>query len=237
MKKGFTLIEIMISITILATIFSMVQVVLISTLNTRDLIQEQSYADRLGARLINVITRDIQNAYIYKIEGSSFVGNSGYHGDKLNFITNTDSLLGEVSQRSDITEVGYYLKENKQEDNTYFLLRREDRFVDDKPLEGGVSVKLHNRITEFELRYIDAEGKIQKNWDNQKNKALPKAVTVKISIRTAPANAPKDIREHAIHTVKACIPILVSTVQPTEDKKKEKESENGNSTKKKLLDE
>ncbi|HON45578.1 MAG TPA: type II secretion system protein [Planctomycetota bacterium] len=242
-NKAFTLIEIMIAVALLSTIFTMVQVVLMSTLKARDFVQTQSHADRIGSRLLNLMARDIQATYIYQLAPESFVGtHSTTKGDRLDFITNTDSLLGEPSNRSDITEVSYYTLPNKEEAGAYYLLRREDKFVDDKPFEGGYSIILYKRIAHFELKYVDINGKIVDTWNNKIQKTLPQAVIVRIGIRTAPPTASSDILERSVHYVQTCIPIYVSLIEPKieqeDDKDKDKDKDKDENEKKHhLIDE
>ncbi len=220
-SRAFTLIEIMVAITILSILLSMIQVVLISTINARDFVQAQTSMDRMGERLLSLISQDIHSAFIYELEDVSFLGKSLREGDRIDMITSTDTLLDSEDKKSDLSEVSYYLKTNPDELGSYKLMRREDFFIDDRPLDGGYSIKLYDRVAVFQLRYLDKKGTLKKSWNSKEDGGLPKAVTITIGLYSAPRGSAIEILQKSIRTFNVCVPILVSSQVPKKKQKKE----------------
>ncbi|NUM33937.1 MAG: prepilin-type N-terminal cleavage/methylation domain-containing protein [Candidatus Brocadiae bacterium] len=218
--KAFTLIEIMVAITILSILLSMVQVVLISTINARDFVQAQTSVDRMGERLLSIMAQDIHAAYIYELEEVCFSGRSLKEGDRLDLITNTDTLLDSEDKKSDLCEVSYYLKTNPQELGSYRLMRREDFFIDDRPLDGGYSIKLYDRVAVFQLRYLDPKGTLKKSWNSKDDGGLPRAVIITLGLYSAPKGSSLEILQKSIRNFNVCVPILVSSQIPKKKPKK-----------------
>lgn len=216
--QGFSLIEVLIAVAILSFILSMIHIILISTISSKKYVETQTYVDRLGSKLLAIIIRDIQSAYIYQLEEPYFVGES----EKINFVTNNDSLLNSEDLKSDICEVGYFLKPVQNESMTYKIIRREDFFVDDDLLKGGYSIKLYDRVAKFNLAYIDDKGDKREVWDSKRNKGLPKAVFVNLGIHSAPRNSDFETLQRNVKYFKAYIPIIVSLKQPEKKEKKSK---------------
>ena len=222
-SSAFTLIELMIAIALLSMLLSMIQVVLISTISARDTVQAQTHVDRVGAKLLGLIGQDIQAAYIYQLEGVSFLGKSNRYGSKIDFISNRDSLLSSREMRSDLCELGYFVRPNPQEPGALKLMRREDFFIDDKPMEGGYAIKLYDRVAAFDIRYVDRKKNIVKHWNSKRDKGLPKAVIVTIGLRSAPRNSAPEVLGKSIRYFKACILITASSNPPHNQKKKKKD--------------
>lgn len=222
-RQGFTLIEVLVAVAILSMIFSMVQVILISTITARDFVQEQTHVDRIGTRLLSLISQDIHAAYLYQLEEPSFVGKSEREGDRLDFVTNTDSFLNGNDSKSDLCEVGYFLKPNPEEAYTYKLLRREDYFMDENLAQGGYAIKLYDRVASLEFRYIDKKGASHKDWNSKTEKGLPQAVLITLGLYTAKRGAPVEVLLKSIQTFPTCVPILVSSTMPEKKKKEKKE--------------
>lgn len=222
--NGFTLLEILIAITILAVVLSMCYTILASTLNLRKWIQESTEVERVGNRLIEIMVMDLQSAYMYQIEDVSLMGGKTRHGGQINLVTNRDTLISSHDVESDLCEIGYYLEPNLAERDMFWLVRREDFFLDDNPLKGGNAIRLYDRVVDFQVCFYDARGSQVKEWDSKKQKGLPIAIEVTIGIPSvASGSAAQLIRENT-RWFKAYIPILVSP-EPPEMEKPEKPQE------------
>ena len=220
MNKGLTLIEILITMAILALVLTMVYTVLMSTLNARDLIEEKTHTDKIASRLLFMLKRDIQAAYLYSLEGAYFSGKSS----RIDFITNVDSFVANDDIKSDLCEVGYFLR--NADEGCMKLLRREDFFIDNAPQQGGYAIKLYDRVASMKFKYIGLNG-IKESWDSKSEKSLPIAVSVTLGLYTAPRNSNIDVIRKSCRYFTICIPILVSPMSPPKEKEKEKEKKEG----------
>ena len=215
-SNGFTLIEVLIATTILSIILTMAYSILITTLNSRNFIEKRAHTERVGSRLLNFISKDIQGAYMYQVEDDRyFFARKQGKNTRIDFISNTDSiLLAPGGNHSDLCEIGYFLKKNR--DDTFHIIRREDFFIDDDPFSGGTGIKLYDEVTSFELRFYD-EGQISSAWNSKEKKQLPQAVEITLGIK----------QEQEVRLFRRTVPILVSRKIPKE-KEKKPQKQNGN---------
>jgi len=211
---GFTLMEILVAMAILSLILTMVYTILISTLNSRDLVQRQTHLDRTADKLMGLIVRDLQAVQIYQIQGLCFVGKSQAQGDRVDFVSSSDNLLGSEEAKSDLCEISYYLKPNTSEHGAYLLMRREDFFLDDNLLDGGFAVKLYDRVAVFQLRYIDDKGNPKRTWNSQDDQGLPFSICITLGLRSAPPSADPEVLQKSIEYYKVYVPIFVSSKPP-----------------------
>lgn len=167
LRRGFTLIELLVTLAILGIVLSSLYAVLTSTLKIRSRIEDREDAFVVGPAILDLIEDDIRGIYFTNIEGQAFfLGENqsvgGRDADRFDMVTTTDSrvLVGSDDSnrvRSDVTEVGYALRENREFDGYLELYRREDFFVDELPLEGGRYRRVYDRIRDFNVVYL-AEG-------------------------------------------------------------------------------
>jgi hypothetical protein len=69
------------------------------------------------------------------------------------------------------------------------LWRREDLFVDDEPFEGGTYERIHDRIRQLEITYLDdsaTKAEEQDRWDMAEKKRLPGAVRIDLELQASP---------------------------------------------------
>lgn len=146
---------------------------------------------------IRRIDKDISCTYYDKYNKKiTFIGESDLgepSNGKVNFIT-IDRRKYDISgdhkketHRSDIKEVGYYLKEDTEVQDEkgrrlYYLIKREQNHYDEEPEEGGsTSILLENVLDvkfEFHLRN-DWTGE----WDSRKYKKIPGGVKTTLKIK------------------------------------------------------
>ncbi len=225
--RGFTLIEVVIAIGIAALIMVSLTLIVRSTVDAKISIESEARARRLGPTLMATISRDLRNTWVTGIdenvalEGAWFEGkqNGGDEAasDELWFVTSIDSYMKYEGISSDLTEVGYYLKPNDVPDNSplaglFSLYRREDFLVDKRPTEGGLAVKLHDRVISFRVWFYEIprdavtdDGGIDpaalervvergaatelKEWDSKAKERIPYAVRVELILDATPIDA------------------------------------------------
>ncbi|MHC4839400.1 MAG: PulJ/GspJ family protein [Planctomycetota bacterium] len=238
-RKGFTLLEVLLAIFITAVILTPLVMILQNTVDVKIKIETESRTRRLGPTIMATVSRDLQNAWAtgptedVEIEGEWFKGehNGGDDDatDELWFVTSINSYMRYNGISSDLTEVGYYLKENDVKDDDsplaglYSLYRREDFLVDKYPDEGGVGIKLHDRVVSFRVWYydlprdaLDENGAIdpqeledivtnidnaKDSWDASDDDRLPYAVRIELILDATPIDAynRKKKKRHAVY--------------------------------------
>ncbi|MBI4209403.1 MAG: prepilin-type N-terminal cleavage/methylation domain-containing protein [Deltaproteobacteria bacterium] len=199
-KKGFTLLEIMVALTILSIILMFVYDTFFATLRARDIVEGKNESVQ-GARIIlQRLTRDLSAAVLVNYgekQGSDepiktlFQGirdeEDGYEMDKLHFTTLSHVPIpidSEDNNQSALAEVSYVWERDSEEESIY-LFRREDFAVDTELTEGGSYAMLGKGLQEFRLKYYTASSSGQSyqwvdEWDSTEDNTLPMAVEVRL---------------------------------------------------------
>ena len=226
-RAGLTLVEIVIAMLITALIVTSLGLIVRSTVDAKISVEAEARARRLGPNIMATISRDLRNAWAtgpdenVELDGDWFRGdhNGGDDDaqDELWFVSSIDSYMKYQGISSDLTEVGYYIKENEVDDDSalaglYSLYRREDFSVDKRPDEGGLGIKMHDRVVSFRIWYYDLprdavteEGKLDPtaledvvkrgsstetdSWDAEEEGRLPYAVRVELILDATPIDA------------------------------------------------
>lgn len=198
-RGGFTLLEVMVALTVLGVVVMFVYQVLQNSVRGQDMVREGLRAPKIQNAILGQILKDFRYLYWDGFSGDTgLVGkNHEVHGmdaDVIDFVTARPSRAAQADEDalrdappSPITEVGYALRANDENSDYLELYRREDWFIDDNPVRGGKYTLLYNKITKFSLQYFDipeqnVDGKPLDEWDTRVKKKLPYAVVLEISL-------------------------------------------------------
>ncbi|MDH5543594.1 MAG: prepilin-type N-terminal cleavage/methylation domain-containing protein [Nitrospinota bacterium] len=193
-EKGFTLIEILISITIFSLIFTFILNVLTTSISASQSAEKTMDVDHVGRFIIKRITADLVSATtLPQSKSGGFIGKAQmYNGksmDEMHFTSHT-RLYYMARPQIDISEIGYYFLPdvNEQGENIMVLMRRESDVVEERIDMGGVSFQISNSIKELKIRYLGkSDRKLWlEHWDSENNGQqkgkLPKAVSVELTL-------------------------------------------------------
>lgn len=198
---GFTLVELMVAVLILALIMTAVCGVVSSTIQAQERIEEVTGGSEVGSAILAQIRQDLEGAFLPSVDEEYFVAVDARGGqgdrDRIDFVTSTISYgaerEGDAPIFHSVNEVGYQVGENRREPGMGVLYRREDLFVDREPLRGGRLLELYDRVAHFNLEFWNGE-KWVKDWDNKRDgKRLPRAIRVELRILVTE----RDDKEHA----------------------------------------
>ena len=215
-SRGFTLLELMISITILVFLSSIMGQIITGTMRGSDAANEQLRAPKMANAIFQQIFKDFRYIYWGGLTGDAgFRGTNGTLGgqdaDVVNFITtrrtrtigvDESGRLSEKDRVSPVTEVGYALRHSDSNPAYRELWRREDYFVDDKPTEGGQYSLVYDRVRSLSFRYFPVPEQAQvreglEEWDASQKKALPYAILMRLEFDVPAAGAEADRDEIA----------------------------------------
>jgi len=198
--RGFTLIEILLAVSITAIVMTTVTSAFLGILQAREEVRALSDSTSAGPRILTLIERDLQGLWHFNIRGNKvFLGSnrdiSGFPADRLDFLTTTNAI-GAIDDGSGtprnptICEVGYWLKENDRYSDLRELWRREDPMVDDDLRTGGTFQLVHDRIKSFEITYfktLGAKAEPLHEWDSSLQDELPRRIRIEFTVeRTLP---------------------------------------------------
>ena len=201
MKRGFTLVEVLVTFTILAFLVVLIYSVVNSTVRAHDAIDEVLRETEPPPAILNILRQDIESAFVPDADLPYFKGGEGNspHGeaDELDLVSTQVSFGaadgdGEPAFHA-INEVGYRLKPHPTLRDFMILYRREEHFIDEKPNHGGTLIELYDRVKTMSIHYWDGKDWLN-DWDSQQREGkLPLAVKVQITLA-----ATRDVTSHVL---------------------------------------
>jgi general secretion pathway protein J len=173
--RGFTLLEVLISIAILAMITSLLFGAFSALKRSKDGLTRLQDRQREGRLAMARMTRELQSAYLSAhmpintallVQKTIFKGERGTPADRVDFTAFANARLERDSHVSDQCELSYYGSPNPDRSGTNDLVRRIDSSIDLDPTKGGKVEVLATDIDLFDLQYLDAQtGQWLEGWD------------------------------------------------------------------------
>jgi type II secretion system protein J len=194
---GFTLIEMLVSVAIVATVMTLVWGTFRSTFKTRRQVESFSGRYRTVRLALERLARDLSMAYVSQNEDTSqperrtkFVGKRHVGGDEVTFSYFGHQRLYQDANECDTALVSYYTQADREDSRKVNLIRRESRrLAYDKlsniPSEGDV---ICDDIVAFRLDYWDQRDKkwrdewVTTSADGQPDR-LPTRVRITLTVR------------------------------------------------------
>lgn len=193
--SGFTLIEVLLAVTITSVVMITVATTFHVMLNARDVVDDLAESTEAGPRILNLIERDLRGVWTYNVHNNAvFRGRdmdvNGRDADRMDFLTTTDAVgyvvdLQNVPRKPTICEVGYWFKQNPRYRDVFEMWRREDPMVDDDLTTQGSFQLVHDRVKSFKVTYFRSlgyEAKEELQWDSSLEDKLPKRIKVEFTI-------------------------------------------------------
>lgn len=186
-QRGFTLVEVLVAIALLATIGAMVFGSLVATTRVVDAGRERSAREQTVRRVLRVMADEISLSK--RDNDFPWVGvngtQEGQPADTVAFLTLSDGLGGSTVKESDMLRVVYA----REGDRLIRFVRRNLYGLTDDSLD---QTELANQVKGFNLRYYDGQGQA---WTDEwlANK-LPKALVMEVTFQP-PGTDPWTVRE------------------------------------------
>jgi len=200
MKRGFTLLEVMISLAIMGMVMATVMETVDQTRSAVDAIHNVMETENTGPRILQTIRRDLEALAIYDAsEYKIFKGinqtQMGAEADRIDLIVRKKGTVPvDLPTRTEtvfapFNEVGYRLRQNPMRPDFLELYRREDPLVDGDPFRDGTFTMVYDRIISLDIRYAEEpESQIVwlDSWDSYEREGLPYAIEVYLEIEIQP---------------------------------------------------
>lgn len=212
-SRGFTLLEVLISIGILAAMAGTIAEAMNGVITARDRSQK-------NAALVHEINVGLSKMYddlnMAFTADTTFQGKDGYYltgfigdGESMSFSTMSHVHYVKNARDSDQVSVGYFPKNNSR--GTSDLMRRESDHLMEKIDEGGYSFVLVPDIKQVEFSYYDSNEKAWKNdWDTDSVEfagRLPYMVKIAMTVYGNFTDA--DERERREHKFEVTVPVVM----------------------------
>lgn len=189
-QSGFTLLEIMVAITIFAILSAISYGTLIRIIDQDEHIeQERKYWQQLATALVRLeddlaytIAREVRSNNGIRV--AAFLGRQvdsrAVSPPSLEF-TRTGLWILETSETAGLQRVAYRVKDNK-------LLRQVWTNLDRAPTDAPRSTTILNEVEQLDLRFLSAGGKWRHHWPNVPgDKALPIGVELIVKTKNRPS--------------------------------------------------
>jgi general secretion pathway protein J len=204
-QSGFTLIEVMVAVTIIAIVSTLIYTGFSQTSRNKQRIEgdlERHHEIRMG---LERMARELSMAYVsaqlnanmaLQVVKTALVGTDAARGSRIDFTTFSHQRLYRDAHESDQNELSYYMDEDPNDKGRRALIRREQRRVDDDPLKGGQAQVMIGNVSKFELSYLDPlSGEWLTTWDTtqaamQPNR-LPTQVRIKVTVPNLRGTGPE----------------------------------------------
>jgi len=197
-SKGFTLLEILIAVFILAIVLSTIFTSYTGTFRIID--ETESQADTYGMTRIALgrVLEDLESIYFSKtsetlasegaaIQATRFVGEDKEikerSADSLRFLSRAHIVFDEEDKDFEVAEIIYYVKKN--EDGDSLVLYRSDTLEFEETLtEDKSGLVLCDGLLSVNFAYYDMNGKLYDSWDSTEGDfvdRLPAMVSIELS--------------------------------------------------------
>lgn len=206
-ERGFTLVEVILTLLIISGILLSLTQLLMATRRSRDIIHNVKEQQLAGPAILDLIEADLRGIVVYNRTRLHHISiqddmKSGGDADRLDFLTSTDNLSlfyeDDYYATYDVNEVGYCLRPNPNLDEFLEIYRREDAGVDEEPFSGGTFQFLHDRVRDFDIKIYsedgpDAEPLDQWGTEDSENIGLPVWIEIELKIELAPRLAREQV--------------------------------------------
>lgn len=178
---GFTLLEILVSISILAVILSFVYMSFFTAFRAKSYVENRNNVYQVGNQILYHLKRELTSAYLDVTPAGTISPYTYFIGvkdqwkdepmDKLFFTTlaHVNIPVGNGVEGSDYAAIGYDTALNQTQDTVY-LIHREEPFFVAEPLTQGPGFIITKSVQKFELYYFDMN---TKQWFDQWDTRLP----------------------------------------------------------------
>lgn len=190
-RRGFTLLEVVVALAILALIAGLTFSTVASAINTRDMLEADDAVNQSARVAMSRIRRDLALAYLttntsaVNTYRTLFVGQNG-DPDRVWFASLAHQRLYRGARESDQTEITYWTEDDPDTRGAMVLLRREAPRIDQEPERDGVIAPLAYDVTSFEVRYLDSQtNEWREEWDTTGSETpnrLPRAAQVSLTL-------------------------------------------------------
>jgi prepilin-type N-terminal cleavage/methylation domain-containing protein len=187
MRRGFSLLEILIAATLLATIGALLAQSLSTSVDAKEQIEGVSHRYHLVRSAMSRVVDELAMAYLSNhrpTNGAEVRAVTGFKGerDRLDFTAFGYVPRVEDEKRSDQRQLAYFLDTDPRT-KTKSLVRREQPNLDDDFEEGGREQTLLPDVRELEFQYWDPQKEEWADkWDaaGTEQNRLPARVRIKV---------------------------------------------------------
>jgi general secretion pathway protein J len=192
--KGFTLLEVLIAMFILAVVLSTIFTSYTGTFRIIEEVEAQAEVYAMARVALTRMQEDLESIYFREARKSEtaedssnpivFVGDNQKieerDADRLRFFSRAHLRLGQEEAKPELTEISYYVTQ-PDEEGALVLYRSDTPELTDPPAEGTGGLVMCDGLFGFNITFYDGEEDSYENWDSSDEEfeeALPKRVSI-----------------------------------------------------------
>jgi prepilin-type N-terminal cleavage/methylation domain-containing protein len=185
-QGGLTLLEVLVSASILAIILSLLYGAYHAQMTTIDRIADTSRINQIVRTVFERMKKDLESAVIRfpHVGAAGVLGmksedrtEDGRPADRIHFTSLSHLEPGDSRYHTDLCEIGYVL-EPDQEGPGFRLIRMDDPTPDGDMNSGGATLELARSIGGLDFVFEDNAGEIFNQWDSSDPKLEGKAPSI-----------------------------------------------------------
>lgn len=195
--RGLTLLEVMVSIGILALVGTLIYGAFDGMGRARKGIDAQNERYHQGRRALERMSRELQSAFVslhrpvsesQRTSMTAFIGKDQRPADRIDFTSFSHRRVNRDAHESDQNELSYFASRDPDDSKKLDLVRREDETIDLEPERGGVVQVVAENIERFDVSFLDPlTGEWVESWDSTQPSGqlerLPMQVRVELVLR------------------------------------------------------
>jgi len=197
---GFTLIEVMVSVSIMAVMMIIIWSTTSQSLRGKDRTEKRDLAYHMGRVVLRKFRSDIDSMFLairpknrFKADNPSqlpsiktfLIGEDNGSHDSIRFTSLSHLRLFKNAKESDECKIGYEVVPSKDASGVYDLVRKDDPWLNNSYDIKGRPLILVKGIREFNVEYYNQrKAEWVSDWDTRKleyGRRLPVAVRLKIA--------------------------------------------------------
>lgn len=189
--KGFTLLEVMVAITILAGMALAMFGASSMMLESKDVVEKRDEASHSASFAMNKMAEDLNAAFFIKSRdmlGTKFEGEVNFSGkeDRLDFASFAHLRFIKNAKETDMAEISYYLTRDPDNPEYNILMRREATTMDKDMEAGGKAYPLLEQVRSIRFEYLPEKSDEYKAvWDTasvDSGNKMPRAVKITLEV-------------------------------------------------------
>lgn len=194
-KRGFTLLEVILAVTVLALVGTMVYGGFSQTALNKARVEADVDHSRIVHMALERMARELTMAFVsthvnpsleLRVVETAFIGKDHGKDDRIDFTSFSHRRLYRNARESDQNEISYFVTEHPDDAEVQVLARREQNRIDDDPRRGGKSQILVENIEEFNVEYFDPLlSEWVQTWDTEDVLAQPNRLPTQVRVRLA----------------------------------------------------
>jgi general secretion pathway protein J len=195
--RGLTLLEVMVSVGILALVGSLIYGAFDGMTKARTGIARMNDRYHQGRQALARMSRELESAFVsmhmpllmmQAVRQTAFIAKHARPTDRVDFTAFAHRRLGRDVHESDQCELGYFGASDPEHQGKLDLVRREAKNIDMEPTHGGIVQVLVDDIETLDLMSLDpATSQWVDSWDSTQLVGqlgrLPSQVKITISLR------------------------------------------------------